>query len=216
MRILVVGGTGYAGAALVAEAARRGHQVTSLSRNLPDQRREAIRYEAGSAAGRAVELAEDADVVIGALSAKGSTAGTLVQTYAALGQAGAQNGTRLVVIGGFGSVLLSPDGPRAIDTIEGLDIPLERKIEGYEMEEVREHLDRASPAELDWLFVCPAAEFGPYAPQGPARGTYRTSETVAIFDTDGRSVIETADLATAVLDQIENPTHRRSAIHFAY
>ena len=35
-RITVIGGTGYAGSAIVAEAAARGHQVTALSRSLPD------------------------------------------------------------------------------------------------------------------------------------------------------------------------------------
>ena len=34
-RITVIGGTGYAGSAIVAEAAARGHQVTALSRSLP-------------------------------------------------------------------------------------------------------------------------------------------------------------------------------------
>ena len=35
-RITVIGGTGYAGSAIVAEAAARGHHVTALSRSLPD------------------------------------------------------------------------------------------------------------------------------------------------------------------------------------
>ena len=32
-RITILGGTGYAGAAIVAEAANRGHEVTSVSRS---------------------------------------------------------------------------------------------------------------------------------------------------------------------------------------
>ena len=32
-RIAVIGGTGYAGSAIVAEAAARGHQVSALSRS---------------------------------------------------------------------------------------------------------------------------------------------------------------------------------------
>lgn len=216
MKIFVVGGTGYAGKAIVAEALSRGHQVTALSRALPSDRLEGVRYEVGLAADRAAELAESADAVVGALSAKGSSLGTLVPTYAGLGVAAARAGARLVVIGGFGSVLLAEDGPRAIETVADLDIPDARKAEGYEMEEVRTQLETSSPPDLDWLFVCPAAEFGPYAPQGPARGTYRISEKVALFDEEGRSAIETADLARAVLDQIEEPSHHRTQIHFAY
>ena len=36
-RIKVLGGTGYAGAAVVREAAGRGHSVTFYSRRLPDE-----------------------------------------------------------------------------------------------------------------------------------------------------------------------------------
>jgi putative NADH-flavin reductase len=216
MRILVVGGTGYAGKAIVAEAVSRGHEVTSLSRTLPSSRVASVQYETGLAAERSVQLVKGADVVVGALSAKGATRGTLVQTYADLGDAAARAGARLVVIGGFGSMLLSEGGPRAIETVADLDIPEGRKAEGYEMEEVRNRLESSSSPDLDWLFVCPAAEFGPYAPQGPARGLYRTSQEIALFDEDGRSAIETADLAKAVLDQIEAPSHRRTQIHFAY
>ncbi len=34
-RIIVIGGTGYAGSAIVTEAAARGHAVTAFSRSLP-------------------------------------------------------------------------------------------------------------------------------------------------------------------------------------
>lgn len=35
-RITVIGGTGYAGSAIVAEAAARGHEVAVLSRSAPE------------------------------------------------------------------------------------------------------------------------------------------------------------------------------------
>jgi uncharacterized protein YbjT (DUF2867 family) len=48
--ITVVGGTGYAGSAIVREAAKRGHDVVSFSRNVPaeEARVEGVRYETGS------------------------------------------------------------------------------------------------------------------------------------------------------------------------
>lgn len=36
-RIHVLGGTGYAGSRIVREAAKRGHQVVSYSRSIPDK-----------------------------------------------------------------------------------------------------------------------------------------------------------------------------------
>jgi uncharacterized protein YbjT (DUF2867 family) len=47
-RISVLGGTGYAGSAVVAEAAQRGHTVTSISRNAPEQRIDGVEYVEGS------------------------------------------------------------------------------------------------------------------------------------------------------------------------
>ena len=37
-RIAVLGGTGYAGSHIVAEAVRRGHTVLSVARNVPAER----------------------------------------------------------------------------------------------------------------------------------------------------------------------------------
>ena len=38
-RITVIGGTGYAGAAIVAEAVKRGHEVLAIARNAPERTR---------------------------------------------------------------------------------------------------------------------------------------------------------------------------------
>ena len=58
-RITVFGGTGYAGSAIVAEAARRGHEVTSVSRSVPEQQVEGVRYETGSVLDADVRARED-------------------------------------------------------------------------------------------------------------------------------------------------------------
>lgn len=216
MNITVMGGTGYAGAAIVREATRRGHEVCSLSRSQPAHPVAGVRYLTADAADDPAEIVDGADVVVGALSAKGTTLGTLVKTYRRVGESAAQRGARLVVVGGFGSVRIAPGEPRAVVGIDDLDIPLARVAEGKEMEAVREALADSAPPDLDWLFVCPAAEFGSYTPQGEPRGTYRVSDDVALFDADGTSAIEAADLALAVVDQIERPTHSRTQIHYAY
>jgi uncharacterized protein len=68
-RITVIGGTGYAGSAIVAEAAARGHQVTALSRSLPDAPIPDVTYAQGDATDEATLRApiQGADVVVGAL-----------------------------------------------------------------------------------------------------------------------------------------------------
>ena len=47
-RITVLGGTGYGGAAVVAEAARRGHAVTACSRHAPERPVAGVTYETRS------------------------------------------------------------------------------------------------------------------------------------------------------------------------
>ena len=67
-----------------------------------------------------------------------------------------------------------------------------------------------SPETLDWFYVSPAASFGAWIPQH-VTGTYRTSGDVLLKDDDGNSEISGADLALAVLDEIEEPRHQRPA-----
>jgi len=210
--IAVIGGTGYTGSHIVREAARRGHQVTSLSRSLPTEPVEGVRYEQGSAS-HATHAVEGAEVVVGALSPRGDTAGTLVATYTTLAEQAAAQGARLIVIGGFGSLRPAPGAPRFA---EGDGLPAEFAAEAGEVNTVRATLEESAPESLDWLFVSPAAVYGADTPQGEPRGTYRTGTDVALFDEDGTSAIGGADFATAVVDEIERATHHRTQLHFAY
>lgn len=207
--IAVIGGTGYAGSTIVREAVSRGHHVTSLSRSLPAERVEGARYEQGSASD-AARAVEGSDVVVGALSPRAGSEGTLVAAYSDLARLAAASGARLIVVGGFSALRPSPGAPRFI---EG-DVPEEFRPEAAEMAEVLTAL-QAGPAGLDWLFVSPAAEYGAYAP-GQALGTYRVGDDVALLDDGGTSAISGADFALAVVDEIERPRHHRAHIGVAY
>ena len=48
-RIVVIGGTGYAGSAIVAEAAVRGHEATAFSRSAPAAPVPGVHYVQGDA-----------------------------------------------------------------------------------------------------------------------------------------------------------------------
>ena len=76
-RISVLGGTGYGGEAVVREAARRGHAVTSYSRRLPEQPVDGVTYVHGSLldADLLARSVRDADVVFEALSPRGDMQG---------------------------------------------------------------------------------------------------------------------------------------------
>ena len=209
--IAVLGGTGFAGSSIVREAAARGHDVRSLSRSLPVERIEGVRYETGSVADAAGFL-EGADVVIGAVSARGDTAGTLREAYDRLANAAADSGARLIIVGGYNSLRPSAGAPRFAET---KTLPPAFAAEALEMNAVLESL-LSSPEELDWLFVSPAAAFGAYSPQLEPRGSYRFGDDVALFDENEKSAISGPDFALAIVDEIENPTRRRAHASVAY
>lgn len=208
--ITVIGGSGYAGSAIVAEAAARGHQVTSISRSVPDAPVAGVAYRTADATVEVPGLT-GAEVVVAALSPRGSNAGKLRATYLAIAEAAAKAGARFVAIGGFSSLRPAPGAPRFAD---GDGLPPEFAAEATEMNTILvDLLDGASAA--DWVFVSPAATFGAFAP-GEKLGHYRTSGEIALFDDAGTSAISGADFAAAVVDEIETPTHHRAHVHFAY
>lgn len=207
--IVIFGGTGYAGSAIAAEAVRRGHSVTAVSRTggAPS---EGVAGRAGSIhdSGLVDELARDADVVVVAVRAEGAR---LPDAIGLLADAAARHGTRLGVVGGAGSLRVSEGGPRLVDTPE---FPDQFKPEALAHAGVLGDL-RATPDEVDWFYVSPGALFGAYAP-GEATGRYRTGGDVLIADADGNSEISGPDYAKAFVDEIESPAHRRRRFTVAH
>ena len=214
-RITVVGGTGYAGSAIVAEAARRGHEVVSVSRSVPaeEARVEGVRYETGSLVDADVRTraVADAEVVVSSLSPRGELDGRIVEVDRELAALAEQHGARFVVVGGYSSLRLEEGGPRQAETGQ---IPPEYAGEALQMNEVLGEL-LASADSLDFTFVSPAMQFGAYAP-GEALGRYRVGGEVAFTDEAGVSAVSGADFALAIVEEIETPAHRREHVSVAY
>jgi putative NADH-flavin reductase len=212
-RIAVLGGTGYVGSAVVTEAHRRDHEVTSVSRSEPPTRLDGVRYVLGSVLDDHVLLpaVADQDVVVEAVSPRGDMAGREEGLVARLIDVLTPTGTRLGVIGGASSLLVSPGGPRLFDVSE---IAPETRPE-IETGLALLQMLKDSPERLDWFYVSPPASFGAWAP-APETGSYRLSDDVLLTDEEGNSTISAADLARAVLDEIDNPKYRRRRFHAAH
>jgi putative NADH-flavin reductase len=209
--IVVIGGTGYTGGNIVAEAASRGHEVVSVSRSAPQEAVPGVRYQLGEVGEVASRAITGADVVVAALSPRGSMAGRLVDVYSELARLSATSGARYLQVGGFSSLRPAPGAPRFV---EG-DVPEEFREEAREGEATRVMLVDTAPENLDWLFISPAGAYGSFAP-GQRTGEYRVGDEVALFDGQGASAVSGADFATAVVDEIEKPTHHRAHIGIAY
>jgi putative NADH-flavin reductase len=212
-RISVLGGTGYGGSAVVREAAGRGHTVTSFSRRPPEQPVEGVEYVTGSLLepGLLRRSVQGADVVFETLSPRGDMQGKVEGVVDDLIRLADEAGVRLGVLGGASSLLVSEGGPRLFDTAPPPPEVLPEVQTGLDVLETL----RQAPESLDWFYLSPPAVFGAWAPS-PETGTYRLGADVLLTDENGTSTISAADLAVAVVDEIENPRHRRRRFHVAH
>lgn len=197
MNIVVFGAGGRAGRQAVAEAHRRGHQVTAVVRdpaghsNLTD-----VQVVAGDVTDAASieQAAAGHDAAISAavdLSVSPHEFFTLSSRALATGLAKA--GVRRLVMVGLASILPGASGAPLMDE------------PGYPNEYRSFYLGHAAGLEelrmcdLDWAYMAPAGDFDH---DGARSGHYRLAE-----HGDPASRISYADFAIALLDEIEAPRH---------
>ncbi len=211
-RIAVIGGTGYAGRNIVAEAVSRGHTVVSVARTVPAERVEGATYVEGTildVPGLVAEL-EGVEVVVSTIPARGDMVGKVRPGVAEL-VAALPTMVRVGVIGGAGGSLVAEGGPRLVDLDSFTE---EYKPEALEAIGVLEDL-QATDADRDWFYIHPAGGFGAWNP-GERTGVYRDGGDVLVTDADGESYISGPDLGVAVVDEIENPKHSRERFTVGY
>ena len=126
-----------------------------------------------------------------------------------LAQLAGQNGARFGVVGGFSALRPAAGAPRFAETQE---LPPGFAQEVQTMTAVVVDLEDGNGGDVDWFYVSPGRDFGAHVP-GRATGSYRLGTDVALVDAENRSAISGADLAQAVIDEVENPTHHRQ--HFS-
>jgi len=206
--ITVIGGNGYTGAAVVAEALRRGHAVTVVSRSLPDAPLASVRYVTGSALEPEVldSALSGADVVVAATSSRGGEAQAAPVLAGLLVERAAHTGVRLLVVGGFSSLRPAAGAPRFIEGEVAEAIRAEAEAGHASLEALL-----AAPQGVNWTFFSPASQYGSWIP-GEASGSYRLGGEVAMLDTEGSSVLYAPDLALAILDIAESGEHAREHV----
>lgn len=211
-RITVVGGTGYAGSAIVAEAAGRGHEVTSFSRSVPEARIAGVNYVQGDAADEAALSAviAGADAVVGALAPRGALSGSYRDVYATIGRLAGD--APLYIVGGFSSLRPAAGAPRFVTDLS--HAPVEIHSELITVAALITDDLPGTPETLNYVFVSPAGKFGSFAP-GERLGQYRVGDDVAV-EPNGGGAISGADYAIGFVDLIEKGEHRRAHVNLAY
>ena len=208
MRVVLFGATGFAGSRIRREAADRGHEVVPVARTIGAEGRAGSLHDESFV----LDVAADADVVAVAIPGRPMEDGIrLIDALPTLFAAAREHELRLGFVGGAGSLRVSEDGPRLIDTPE---FPAEFELEAGSHADVLAAL-RQAPEDVDWFYLSPAAVFGAHAP-GERTGRFRIGGDVLVADADGNSAISGDDYAIAFVDEIDNPAHRRARFTVAY
>jgi uncharacterized protein len=213
-RIVIIGGTGYAGSAIVAEAAARGHELTAFSRSAPDDRLEGVNYIEGDATDEAALAAaiSGADVVVAALAPRGPLAGPFREVNRTIARLADAEHARLFVVGGFSSLRPAAGAPRFVEDLSQVPAELHDEIlAGAAL--IVDDLP-AAPETLNWVFVSPAQAFGAHVP-GARLGQYRLGDEVAVAPEDGGD-ISAPDYAIGVVDLIEQDSLNRTHVNLAH
>lgn len=203
-KIAVVAANGKAGKLVVEEAVQRGMDVTAF-----------VRSENATVAQEAVVkdvmdlTAEDLagfDAVVDAFGAW--TPETLPQHSTTLEHlcdvlSGSQ--TRLLVVGGAGSLYVNPEHTMAVSDTP--DFPEIFKPLAFAMAAALADLRKRD--DVNWTYISPAGDF---QADGDRTGEYILGGEELALNDRGESIISYADYAIAMVDEIESGDHVRQRI----
>lgn len=210
--IVVFGAGGRAGKRVVAEAVSRGHRVTAVVRD--PEKHTAL---AGDGVDVVAGDVTDADSVAALAAGHDAVVQTAWQTelpvveyfggatdalLAGLGRAGVE---RLVLVG-VGTLLEAEPGVRLLDT-EGFD-PAVRAFSLGHLAEL-ETLE-SSGSDVDWVVLAPPPAV--LDEEVDRTGEYRTGGTALLPPAERDPVFSYADLAVAVVDEVEHAKHHRTLV----
>ncbi|MFI9723507.1 NAD(P)-dependent oxidoreductase [Streptomyces sp. NPDC052396] len=223
MHIGVIGATGTIGSRVVTEALQRGHRVTAFSRDAAaiTDHRENLTWSSVDvldAAAVAAALPPGLDVLISGFQ-PGNAAEDFADTvrrsiadptvYATAARAllkalESHPRTRLIVIGGAGSLEIGPGVVRADHeefihaSLDELGLPREcaAAVRGH-----REALNVLRTSNRLWTYFSPAEQIAP----GERTGRFRIGGDQPVLDADGLNRISAEDAAVALVDEAELP-----------
>ncbi|MEV0795685.1 NAD(P)H-binding protein [Kribbella sp. NPDC050459] len=194
-KILVIGARGRAGAAAVAEARERGHDVLGVARTAEGELIAGDVTDAGRIAG----LAAGYDAVIAGVYDGGSDPGEFFPATArALVEGLEKAGVSRLVWVGLASILPTADGTLLMDT-GGYPTGYRSFFLAHQAA-----LDIFVASSLDWASLAPTGDFNHADPS--RKGSYRVAPA------DAQDLISYADFAVALVDEVDHPEHHREAI----
>lgn len=202
MKIAILGASGNVGTRLVAEALRRGHQVTAVARRADNQ------ADTAQLTHIAADITDPSlpaklrghDAIISSIHFTQASSDDLLALVRASGV------KRYLVVGGAGSLEVAP-GKLLVDGADFPAIYLDEARAGKNFLDVLRGI-----SDLDWTFLSPSALFI----AGERTEHFRIGADTLLVAADGKSWVSFEDYAIAMLDEIEKPAHIRQRFTVGY
>jgi hypothetical protein len=209
MNVILYGATGKSGSRILKELLSRGHKVTAVARDtskLNGVNGLTVKKDDLSDVNKIVEVIKGADAVISAYAPPADDTDALVGVTKRQIEAVKKAGVgRLIVVGGAGGLQIKP----GVSLIESGYLP-----EPY-LPIATSHvkaLDLLKKSDIDWTYFAPAGFFEP----GERTGKFRLGKDELISNDKGESRISMEDYAIALVDELENPKHRKQRFSIGY
>ncbi|WP_095200332.1 NAD(P)-dependent oxidoreductase [Mesorhizobium carmichaelinearum] len=216
MSIVVFGASGNIGSNIRKEALSRGHRVTAVTRATKlDAEPNLTAHTADiSNADDVARIASGHDAVISAYSpglrnySAEEAAELIRRAHEALFEGVQRAGVkRIILVGGVGSLEASP----GVDVVDSDFYPGDYKAHTLRNREILRGLKRGE-YDLDWTYVSPPLTIK----AGDRTGQFRLGEDQLLRDANGESWISEADLAVAILDELDRGQFIRRRFTAAY
>jgi hypothetical protein len=205
MKIAVAAATGRVARKVIREAKDRGFEVTAFVRN-PAEIDGTDQVIVKDIFDLTKEDLEGYDAVVDAFGAW--TEDALPQhstSLAHLCDCLSGSDTRLLVVGGAGSLYVNPEHTACVS--DGPDFPdIFKPLAGAMAKALGELRERE---DVRWTYISPAGDF---QADGERTGSYILGGEELTLNERGESIISYADYAIAMMDEIENGSHIRKRI----
>jgi len=204
MKIAVVAANGKAGKLIVAEAVNRGMDVTAIVRG--ENKTAAPKVLVKDLFDLTGEDLRGFDAVVDAYGNWTPDAIDLIPAATVhLAKALAGSDTRLLVVGGAGSLFVDSDHTKTVVDVTPFPEAAMPVVNGHgkALEALRKFDD------VNWTYVSPAGDF---QPDGERTGTYKLGGEELVLNSKGESVISYADYAIAMVDELAAGNHIKERI----
>ena len=198
MKVAIIGANGKTGVNLVKEALKQGYDVTAIVRNKEYKNSDVKVVHKDIFELTRADLA-GFDAVISAFAAWMPETFPLHKKVAKhLADALSGTKTRLLVVGGAGTLYVDDKGTMAMDT-PGFP----PGYMGVAKATAESFFELKTKSDVLWTYVSPA---GDYDADGARTGKYILGGDNLILNSKNESYISYADLALAVIDELKNGT----------